>query len=286
MMHRRNFFKSTALTIAATQVPSLFAKSGTPVPAKQIQKAGYLNLGMAGYTFLNFTAEESISMMKRVGIQYTTLKDFHLPFNSSPERITEIIGQFKSEGIQVYGVGVIYMKSTAEIDRAFAYAKQAGVEMIVGVPNPELIAYSEQQVKQYNIKLAIHNHGPEDKLYPGPSTVYNLIKNMDARMGLCLDIGHATRAGEDPTKAIQDYAPRIFDLHIKDLVSKAKDAKVIEVGRGVINFPELVNALYKIKYTGKCSIEFEKDMNDPLPGIAESAGYFRGVMKTLGDEVA
>jgi len=173
------------------------------------------------------------------------------------------------------------MKSNAEVDRAFEYAKKAKVEMIVGAPNYDLLPYAEQKVKEYNLRLAIHNHGPEDKLYPGPKEVFDRIKDMDARVGLCLDIGHATRAGAEPTKAILDYSTRIFDLHIKDLVENKSDSKVIEVGRGVINFQSLIKALYKIKYSGKCSIEFEKDMKDPLPGIAESVGFFKGVNNTL-----
>lgn len=238
-------------------------------------------MGMAGYTFVNFPIEESITMMQRVGISYVTLKDFHMPLNSSPEKITEIIGQFRTAGITVYGVGVIYMKTEAEVDRAFEYAKHAGVEMIVGVPNYDLLVYSEKKVKEYNIKLAIHNHGPEDKLYPGPKDVYDRIKDMDARVGLCLDIGHATRAGADPAKAVLAYSRRLFDMHIKDVTAAEKNAKVIEIGRGIINFQALIKALQKVNYTGKCSIEYEKDMKDPLAGIAESNGYFKGVMATV-----
>lgn len=238
-------------------------------------------MGMAGYTFRNFKIDESISMMKRVGINNVTLKDFHLPFDSTPDQTNEIIGRFKQAGINVYGVGVVYMRTKEEVDRTFAYAKNAGVEMIVGVPTYELLSYTEQKVKEHSMKIAIHNHGPEDKLYPGPKDVYDRIKDMDARVGLCLDIGHAFRAGADPAKAITSYASRIFDLHIKDVTAAEKDAKVIEVGRGVIDFQSLIKALLKINYSGKCSLEYEKDMNDPLAGIAESAGYFRGVMDSF-----
>lgn len=233
---------------------------------------------MAGYSFVHFNVDDSIAMMNRLGIQQVTLKDFHLPYDSSQAKVNEIIGRFKQAGIHVYGLGVIYMKTAAEVDRSFEYAKKAGVEMIVGVPTYELLSYTENKVKEYNIKIAIHNHGPEDKLYPGPKDIYDRIKQMDARVGICLDIGHALRAGADPAKAVRDYASRIFDMHIKDVTAPEKDAKAIEVGRGAIDFPALVKALLKINYTGRCSLEFEKDMKDPLPGMAESAGYFRGVV--------
>jgi len=155
------------------------------------------------------------------------------------------------------------------------------VNLLVGVPSYDLLSYTEQKVKSTGIRIAIHNHGPEDKRYPSPKDVYDRIRNMDGKMGLCIDIGHATRAGADPAKAVVEYAPRVFDLHIKDVSAAKADGKAIEVGRGVIDFPAFVKALEKIKYKGRCSVEFEKDMQDPLAGIAESVGFFRGVVKTV-----
>jgi sugar phosphate isomerase/epimerase len=280
MSTRRSFFKNAALGLAATTIPASVIRSSRPTPENgQAKKA--LTLGMAGYTFRYFNIDDSIAMMQRVGIIQTTLKDFHLPYDSTPEKITGVMNKFKNAGINVYGLGVIYMKTNEEVDKMFAYAKNAGVDLIVGVPTYELLNYTEQKVKEYNIPIAIHNHGPEDKLYPSPKDVYDRIKNMDKRVGLCVDIGHAFRAGADPAKAILEYAPRVFDMHIKDVTAPEKDAKVIEVGRGAINFPALIKALNKINYTGKCSFEFEKDMKDPLPGIAESVGYFKGVMNSF-----
>jgi hypothetical protein len=174
------------------------------------------------------------------------------------------------------------MKTKEAVDQAFKYAKMVGVPMIVGAPSYDVLDYAEEKVKEYDIKLAIHNHGPEDALYPGPKDVYDRIKNKDPRMGLCIDIGHATRAGVALDKAVKEYKDRLFDLHIKDINAAAKDGKAIEMGRGVIDFPALVKALKKIGYKGVCSIEFEKDMTDPLAGIAESVGFFKGVVVTEG----
>lgn len=276
MSSRRNFILQTAMGIAATTVAPLAASASMARP-----QAKDLPIGMAGYTFAKFDLEKAIAMMKRVNIANISVKDIHLPLNSTPEKIQAVLEQFKAGGIHVYGVGVIYMKSEKAVDDAFAYAKRVGVPLIVGVPNPELLDYTEAKIKEYNIKLAIHNHGPEDKLYPGPKNVYDLIKNRDARMGICLDIGHAQRAGEDPARAIIAYKERIFDLHIKDVTEGSNKGKATEIGRGVIDFAALIKALRKIKYSGYSSIEYEKDMTDPLPGIAESAGFFRGVIKTV-----
>lgn len=248
------------------------------VAAQDMQRDTSFPIGIAGYTFYRIDIQSTIRMMQRLGIQYLSLKDIHLPLNSSDEVIKSTIAQFSAAGIQVYAVGVIYMKSKEAVDQAFRYAEQAGVTMIVGVPDYELLDYCEEKVKQTNIRLAIHNHGPKDPLYPGPGDAYNRIKNRDQRVGLCIDIGHAIRAGVLPHKAVLDYRDRIMDLHIKDVTLAANEGVAIEMGRGVIDFPALVRALKKVNYSGICSIEFEKDMQDPLPGIAESLGYFRAML--------
>lgn len=274
---RRNFIQKAALGVAGTVSVPFIGKSAVfeNYPEKH---ADLFPVGIAGYTFNKFDLEKSIAMMKRLGVQNLSLKEFHLPLNSDDEKVKSVMAQFTEANIKVYAVGVIYMKTKQAVDEAFAYAKKVGVGLIVGVPNYDLIDYTEQKVKDTNIRIAIHNHGPEDALYPGPQQVYDRIKTRDQRMGLCLDIGHATRAGTNLEKAVEDYKARLFDLHIKDVTAAAKDGKAIEIGRGVIDFKALVKALQKVGYKGVCSIEFEKDMTDPLAGLAESLGYFKGVM--------
>lgn len=276
MSSRRNFIRNTTFGLTAATLAPLVNKSeslhiGGPESSKD------LPVGIADYTFLNFDIPQSIQMMQRLDIHLMSIKNFHLPYDSTKEKIDKVVKQYKDGGISIYGVGVIYMKTKEEVDQAFEYAKNVGVSIIIGVPNHDLVDYAEQKVKSYNIKLAIHNHGPEDKLYSNPQIAYDLIKNKDERMGLCLDIGHAQLAGVDPAEAVLKYNKRIFDMHVKDVTKAEQDGKAIEAGRGIINFPALIKALRKIKYPGHCSIEFEKDMKDPLPGIAESVGYFKGV---------
>lgn len=268
MLSRKDFFKLAGLSALPLPVFAPVRDAGAPLP---------LQMGIAGYTFLKVPLDQGIAMMKRVGVGALSIKDFYLPLDSGPEVISTVMGKFSAAGIKVYAAGVIYMKTQQDVDKAFAYAKALGVDLIIGSPNIEVLGYVEQQVKAYGIRLAIHNHGPEDKVYPSPVDVYEHVKGLDQRIGLCLDIGHAARAGADPAKVVRDYSSRIFDLHIKDLAVISREAKPIELGRGVLDIPGLVKALVKVRYAGYCSIEHEMDMNDPLPGIAESAGYFRGV---------
>lgn len=283
MASRRHFIRNTALGVtAAACYPSITTAGDYFIKDK---KDVQYTLGIADYTFRHFDIPASIKIMQALDIHHLSIKDFHLPLNSTPEKIDEVINQYKQGGVNIYAVGVIYMKTKEQVDTAFRYAKNARVSLIVGVPEYNLLDYTEQKVKEYNIRLAIHNHGPEDKLYPGPAEVYEKIKDRDHRMGLCLDIGHSIRAGEDPTAAVGKYSKRLYDMHIKDVTKVANDERAIQVGRGIIDFQALVKVLKKIKYSGHCSIEFEEDMkdkNDEAPGIAESLGYFKGVSQSIG----
>jgi inosose dehydratase len=276
MTPRRKFLQTGALGMIG--LPAMGAGS---FRLKKAMPSDSLQLGIAGYTFLHVPVDGAIAVMKRVGVTNLSIKDFFLPLDSSPDTIHAVAGKFQAAGIRIYAAGVIYMKTAAEVDRAFEYARVLGVGLIIAAPNPELLPNVEQRVKASGIRVAIHNHGPEDKLYPSPVDVYEHVKGLDERIGLCLDIGHAARAGADLVKVVNDYGPRIFDLHIKDLAVISRDAKPIELGRGVLDIPGLSSALARNHYAGVCSIEHEMDMNDPLPGIAESAGFFRGVVKTM-----
>lgn len=276
MNSRRNFLKLAGTGVLAAGTTSLYGFP--PMPVSVDKAVNTFTIGMAGFTFMNFTIEKTIEMMKRIGVTNLSLKDFHMPMNSNQEQINAVLEKFKTAGINVYTVGVIYMKTQESVDQAFEYAKMAGVKMIVGAPNYELLPYVEKKIKTYDFKMAIHNHGPDNPLYPNATDIWNHIKDLDARIGICIDIGHTTRDGQDPSVDLLRYKSRIYDIHVKDVDKAAKEGKTVEMGRGVINIPRVVETLRKIKYSGSCSLEFEKDMKDPLPGIAESIGYFKGVM--------
>jgi inosose dehydratase len=276
MNTRRKFLKLAGTGVLAMGASSIYASAN--MHSATVSSADLFSIGMAGYTFKEFSVEKTIEMMNRIGVFNLSLKDFHMPMNSTAEQINAVIGKFKAAGINVYTVGVVYMKTQESVDQAFDYARMAGVKMIVGAPDYALLQYVEKKIKSYNFKLAIHNHGPDNPLYPNATDIWNHIKDLDSRIGICIDIGHTTRDGQDPNVDILKYQSRIYDMHIKDVDKATKDGKTVEMGRGIINIPKVVETLRKIKYSGSCSLEFEKDMTDPLPGIAESIGYLKGVM--------
>ena len=236
------------------------------------------DLGIASYTFRAFSLDETIAMAARLDARKLTLKDMHLPMNASEVAISSARARIADAGLVLASLGVIYMNSEEEIRHAFAYARMAGVKVVVGVPDPSLMEVVERYVKESDIALAIHNHGPGDRRFPTPESAYTRMAGMDKRMGLCIDIGHTQRAGLDPAKVIEGFFDRVLDIHIKDVTSSDVDGGPVEIGRGVIDIPKLLETLIRLGYSRTLHLEYEKDETDPLPGAAESIGYLRGVL--------
>ncbi len=273
-LNRRRFFQLTGLAAVAGSLPA----TNTALAGS---KKANMPLGIASYSFKEFKTDQAIAMTKKLGVSKICFKSMHMPLESSEAEIKATAAQVQAAGLDLYAVGVIYMKNEQEVHQAFAYAKTAGVKIIVGVPNYDLLTLCDKKVKETGIILAIHNHGPGDLLYPSPGDVYKNIKNLDKRIGLCMDIGHTMRIAEDPALAAKKYFDRLYDVHIKDVSAATKEGRTVEIGRGVIDIPRFVRIMHKLGYQGVLSLEYEKDMQDPLAGAAESIGYVRGVMATL-----
>lgn len=281
--NRRNFLRLSGLGIAAVALPGI--SEAAPKQAKKEkgskEKALPVRLGLASYTLRKLNLDDALAVCQRLDIKHISLKDFHLKLTASDAEIAEVVKKCKDAGVELGSGGVVYMKSEAEVDAAFEYARKAGMNMIIGVPQHDMLPYAEKKVKEYNIRLAIHNHGPGDLVYPSCESAYVLIKNMDARMGLCLDIGHTQRIGRNPSADLNDYFERIFEIHMKDVTSSDSNGKPVEVGRGVIDIPGFLKTVIDKKFTGLVSFEYEKEDKDPVPGLAESMGYVKGVLKVI-----
>lgn len=277
---RRNFLKLSGAGLLASQAPSVFA--GNNSGHKKLHRTTIpFELGIASYTFREFDLEETIKMTQRLKIPNLCLKSMHMPLELTSEEVKAEAAKVTAAGINLYGGGVIYMKTIEDVDHAFVYAKNAGMKIIVGVPEHEILEYCNKKVKNTGINLAIHNHGPGDDKYPTPESAYKLIKDMDPGMGLCVDIGHTVRIGEDPIKDTARFMDRVHDIHIKDEDKAEASGQTCEIGRGVIDIPGFLEMLLKENYSKVLSFEYEKDGKDPLPGLAESIGYVKGVLKVI-----
>lgn len=282
--HRRDFLKAAGLGSAASVAAatiglaphSAAADDGYKKPAQRP-----LKLALASYTLRKFDLDQTLAMTKRVGLEAICLKSFHLPLDASPEEIAATAAKVREAGLVLYGGGVITMRNEEQVDQAFQYAKAAGMTHIIAAPSPEMLPRIDEKVQQYDIRVCIHNHGPGDNLFPTPTVAYERIQDFDKRIGLCHDVGHTVRYGEDAIAASEKCIDRLYDVHIKDVTEATKSGHATPCGRGVIDLPALIRTLVEIGYSGYASFEYEESPDDPMPGLAESVGYVRGVLDTL-----
>ena len=276
---RRSFLSAGLAAAAAPLFPSA---AGSAFAAVDGDPWRGLKIGVASYTLRKLPLDAAVKAIQRVGVSYVSIKDFHMPRQSSAEERRAVSAKFKAAGITALSCGNVSMRNDeADIRSAFQYAKDAGLPTIVCAPQPESMPILDRMVKEFDIKLAIHNHGPEDKRFPAPVDVWKAIEKYDKRIGLCIDVGHTARAKADPVESILKYASRLYDCHLKDLANTAPKAENVEVGRGVLDIKGILAALIKIKYAHQVAFEYEKDADDPIPGLAESVGYVRGVLSGM-----
>jgi sugar phosphate isomerase/epimerase len=278
---RRQYLRFTAGTLGALALlpePGI-AGSEQPAGSRSRTTAGF-HLGLASYTCRKFDLDRTLAMARRVGLDHICLKSFHLPLDAKPAEIAAVAEKVKAAGLVLYGGGVITMKTEREVTQAFDYAKAAGMALVTAAPTPEILPLVDQKVKMYDIQVAVHNHGPGDRYFPTPQSVYERVENLDRRIGLCIDIGHTVRIGADLVGSVRKFGDRVYDLHVKDVTAATPQGGGVPLGRGIIDIPGLVRALIEIKFKGVAAFEYEEQPDDPLPGLAESVGYMRGVMAT------
>lgn len=284
---RIQFIKASSLGALSVGFSPILSSAQSMARKENSAEDGLPDFGIVGWSFNFIPTPQAIKMLQGMNVVKTTLKpDVQLPVNSSEQTIKSVLSKYKDAGITITSVGVMYMESKKEIDQAFDYAKAVGVSIIDAAPKQDLLEYIEQKAKEYDIYVAIHNHGPDTTgggLYPGAKDVYEAVSDLDKRVGLCYDIGHGSRAGEDPVEAIEKYHDRIYDMHFKDVTAPTKEGKSIKVGGpgGIIDIPAVLKTLKKVGYNGEYSLEYEDDMKDPLLDMAQSIGYLNGVKRVI-----
>jgi sugar phosphate isomerase/epimerase len=291
-MDRRGFLKGGAMAAgaAAAGAVGVVAQGPTDHLPSETGKPLPIKLGLASYTFREFPRAKMIEWMKQLHLTDLNCKDVkdHLPQGKTANDFAgedEAIAAYKAAGISLHAAGTLYFPKDEDDDiRAkFEYCKRAGIGVIVaGDPEAKTLPRIEKFVKEYDIKFAIHNHGPEDKIWHSPLDVLKEMKGMDPRMGCCIDIGHCMRAGTDVVKAIHEVGPRLFNMHAKDLADYTTKDSQVAVGEGRMPIREIFEALIATKYQGFVDLEYEIHGDDPMPGVIASFSYMRGVLTGLG----
>jgi sugar phosphate isomerase/epimerase len=276
---------ATGAALAVAARPGLLSAAATATGTRSTPTvpASPIKLGVASYSLREFPLDKTLEMIKTLRTPYVNFKSVHMPYDKTPAELAALRKSIEAQGFTIVGGGTItFDKDTdADVEKYFTYAKAAGMPTMVSTCNPAVLPRVEKFAKQYDIKVAIHNHGTEDKNYPSPYDVLKYVKGMDPRMGLCIDVGHTVRTGTDVVKAVLDAGPRLHDMHVKDLAdTSAKDSQVA-VGEGKLPFPAIFRALQAIRYPGYVNLEYEINAKDPLPGMQVSFAYMRGVIAAL-----
>ena len=276
---RRAFLTATAATLAGAGLMPLPPLHNLERGTEGVRPEP-LRLGVASYSLRNFSRAKAIEMVQALGTPYINLKSVHLPYESSPEELAAARREIEGAGLQIVGGGVITFEqdTDGDVGKYFTYAKAAGMPLIAAHADAQILPRIERFAQQYDIKVAIHNHGPEDKRFPSPYDALKLVRNMDRRMGLCIDIGHTVRTGTDVVRAIADAGPRVLDMHVKDLRDPKSAASQCIVGEGVIPIAAILRQLEITGYQGYVNLEYEIDADDPLPGMKQSLAYMRGAL--------
>jgi sugar phosphate isomerase/epimerase len=280
---RRDFVRSGAVVAAAFSAPADILALAQEHPSAD--EALPIRLGLASYTFRNFSRVQMIGFMKQLNVFALNAKDVkdHLPMDAQQEAAA--LADYAAAGIKLHAAGAIYFSKDedADIRTRFEYCKRAGIGVIVaGDPTPETLPRMEKFVKEYDIRIAVHNHGPEDKLWPSPLDVLKAVKGMDPRIGCCIDVGHTVRAGTDVVQAIHEVGPRLFNMHMKDLTNFQSKESQVAVGDGTMPVRKMFEALIATKYQGFVDLEYEIHPDDPMPGVIASFAYMRGVLAGMG----
>jgi sugar phosphate isomerase/epimerase len=280
---RRDFIRSGAMAAAALVASDEFLAASTARPSAD--EGLPIRLGVASYTFRNFSRAQMIGFLKQLKVLALNAKDVkdHLPMDAKEEATA--LADYAAAGVKLHAAGTIYFPKDedADIRGKFEYCKRAGIGVIVaGDPVPETLPRIEKFVKEYDIRFAIHNHGPEDKLWHSPLDVLKTVKGMDARIGCCVDVGHTVRAGTDVVQAIHEVGARLFNIHMKDLTSFQDKESQVAVGDGIMPVKKIFEALGAIKYKGFVDLEYEIHADDPTPGMIGSFAYMRGVLAGMG----
>jgi sugar phosphate isomerase/epimerase len=285
---RRSFLKLAALGAAGAALSEFGTASrvgAQPVYnlAGSTAATKGLKLGVASYSLRNFSRQQAIGMTNSLGTPYINLKSMHLPYDAAPAEIAAARAEIEAAGLQIVGGGMITFETDTDdgVRKYFDYAKAAGMPLIVGTSKPDVLPRIEKFVKRYDIKLAIHNHGPEDPDFPSPYDVLEAVKGMDPRMGLCMDIGHTVRTGTDPVRAAADAGARLLDMHAKDLRDLRDKESQCAVGEGKIPIAALFRQLEAMRYSGYVNLEYEIEPDNPMPGMKQSFSYMRGVLAGL-----
>ncbi len=283
---RRDVLKQAAVSAVAFSSLAVSPRlaAGTPPASPPSRPPSSFKLSVATISLRRLAPAAVAAVLNQLQIDHVSIFREHAPFETgTPDECRTTADIFRAAGLIPAATSVVtFTNDETSARRAFENTRAAGVPILTCSPAPDSLLLLEKLAREYDLRLAIHNHGPEDKVYPSPYEALKLIESLDPRIGLCLDVGHCMRAGVDPVEAIHRCAARTYDFHLKDSLALPGAPDIpTEVGRGRMDIPGILAALIETKYAGVVAFEYERENVNPAIGLAESVGYVRGVLRTI-----
>jgi sugar phosphate isomerase/epimerase len=288
-MQKRGVSGAVFSLAAAAVLGAAWGEAGVEIPAEY--RTGGFAVGCQSYSFNQFTAFEAIEKTGQAGgrvIEFypgqklsAEAPDASLDHGMSDSTMEKLKAKLKEHRVMAVNYGVVGLPNDeAECRRVFEFAKKMGLYAVTSEPDPEAMGLIEKLVKEYDIKLAIHNHPKRDD-DPGykfwdPGYVLALVKNRDRRIGSGADTGHWIRSGVKPLDALKTLRGRIISSHLKDLNVFGPDAHDVPFGLGVTNIGAVLDELKSQGFNGNLSIEYEYAWDHSVPEIAQCIGFVRG----------
>ncbi len=268
---RRDFLRSALILTGTISLPaSAFAQGQGKKPKNPYAP---FRMGVQSYSLRGYKAEEALKHTKELGLTFWEGWDGHFPITDDPAKITEYKTLLKTYGVSMPTYGVVSFNNDEKAARSkFEFAKAMNIVTLSAMPDAGSFELLDKMVKEYAVNIAIHNHGPGDKLYEKPEQIMTAVKNWSPRIGACNDTGHFLRSGEDPIKASALFDARLFGVHLKN-VKKNADGSLgfteIGVPEGLLDTGEFFMTLRKIKYRGIVALEYEEHEDNPIPFMAQ-----------------
>lgn len=257
-------------------------------------------LAITPYTFRLYPMSEAIAKTAALGIKYIGLsgninvapgKSVPL-LNLTDDQLAEIRRETDAAGIKIINIGIVPLPADeAKCRKAFDFAKKVGVDLIVGEPEDAALDTVEKLCKEYNIRVAIHDH-PRPSHYWNPDTVLAAIKGRTPLMGACADVGHWKRSGFDPVECLKKLDGHVFCLHFKDLVpdnpnsvpsltGPARRMHDVPWGTGQCDVAGMMAELKRQHFHGAFYFEYEYHWSNSVPELAQSIKYFNATAVKL-----
>jgi inosose dehydratase len=274
---RRAFLKNTVATAAGLALVSRFA----PI-AKAAQLSGF-NVGIQSYSLRGFPVDEAIMICHDLGINAVEFYSGMFNPASTPAQISEMKDKLEGLGLTISAHGVNRFTKDHEKNKAlFQFAKAAGIKNLTADPDPDSFESLDSLCKEYDVRIAIHNHAPSHRYNKVVDTL-RAIEKHDERIGACADLGHYIRSGEKPEDVIRALKGRLYGIHLKDFADMKDKTKGVILGKGHMNVDATFAALVDVNFPedGAISLEYEENPKDPINEIKECLEVARASAKKV-----